>query len=76
MKMFLDLLAVLEEGHHEVVGSASTPKGRRELKNLECSINFDARGIGVLVFLFLLWCSLYRLLMYLGAPHAFLIIFV
>jgi hypothetical protein len=42
--MFLDLLAVLEEGHHEVVGSASTSKGRRELNNLECSINFDGRG--------------------------------
>jgi hypothetical protein len=46
-KSFLNLLTILEEEQHrEVVGSASTPKGRRELKNLECSINFDARGIG------------------------------
>jgi hypothetical protein len=27
-------------------GSASKPKGRRKFKNLECSINFDARGSG------------------------------
>jgi hypothetical protein len=46
-KRFLDLLTFLEEGQHRVVvGSASTPKGWRELKNLECSINFDARGNG------------------------------
>lgn len=46
-KRLLDLLTFLEEGQHrEVVGSASTPKGRRELKNLECYINFDTRGNG------------------------------
>lgn len=43
----MDLLTFLEEGlHHEVVGSASTPKGRKELKNLKCYINFDTRGNG------------------------------
>jgi hypothetical protein len=43
----MDLLTVLEEGQHlTVVGSASTPKRRKELKNLKCSINFDARGNG------------------------------
>jgi hypothetical protein len=26
--------------------SASNTKGKRELKNLECSINFEARGCG------------------------------
>jgi hypothetical protein len=44
-KKLLDLLTVLEEEQcHEVLVSPSKPKGRRELKNLECSINFDARG--------------------------------
>lgn len=44
-KRLTDLLIVLEEGHcHVVIGSVSEPKGRMELKNLECFINFDARG--------------------------------
>jgi hypothetical protein len=44
-KRLLDFLSVLEEGHrHEVVAFVPKTKGRRELKNLECSINFDARG--------------------------------
>jgi len=30
---------------HEVLVSPSKPNGRKELKNLECSINFDARGV-------------------------------
>jgi hypothetical protein len=45
-KELMDLLTELEEKHgHEVLVSPSKPKGRRELKNLECSINFDARGV-------------------------------
>lgn len=45
MKKTLDLLTILEEEQrHEVMVSPSEPKGRRELKNMECSINFDARG--------------------------------
>jgi hypothetical protein len=44
-KKLLDLLTVLDKEHrHEVLASPSKPKGRRELKNLECSINFDGRG--------------------------------
>ena len=44
-KRLLDLLLVLEEGQrHEVVASMPKMEGRMELKNLECSINFDARG--------------------------------
>jgi hypothetical protein len=44
-KRFLDLLTVLEEGQcQEVMVSISKQKGRRELINLECSINFDVRG--------------------------------
>jgi hypothetical protein len=42
-KKLLDLLTVLEEERHEVLVSPPKPKGRRELKNLECSIDFDAR---------------------------------
>jgi hypothetical protein len=46
-KRFMDLLNVLEEGQHrEDEGFVSKPKGWRERKNLECSINFDARGNG------------------------------
>lgn len=41
-KKLLELLTVLdEEQRHEVLASPSKPKGRKELKNLECSINFD-----------------------------------
>ena len=42
----LGLLAILEEEQHALV-SPFKPKGRRELKNLECSINFDARGFSI-----------------------------
>jgi hypothetical protein len=46
-KGFLDFLTLVdEEQHQEIPVSASKPKGSRELKNLECSINFDARGVG------------------------------
>jgi hypothetical protein len=46
-KRLMDLLTFLEEGlHHEGVGSASTLKGRKELKNLKCYINFDTRANG------------------------------
>jgi hypothetical protein len=45
-KKLMDLLTELEEKHgHEVLVSPSEPEGRRELKNLECPINFDARGV-------------------------------
>lgn len=44
----MDLLSVLEEGQHqEDEGFVSKPKGWREWKNLECSINFNARGNGL-----------------------------
>lgn len=44
-KKLLDLLTILEEEQcPEVLVSPSKPKERRELKNFECSINFDARG--------------------------------
>jgi hypothetical protein len=44
---FLDLLAQIDVAQHQEV-SVSTPKfkGSREVKNLECSINYDARGFG------------------------------
>jgi hypothetical protein len=46
-KRFLDLMSVIEEGQHRVDGgSVLKPKGWRELKNLECSLNFDVGGIG------------------------------
>jgi hypothetical protein len=46
-KRFLDLMSVIEKGQHRVNGgSVSKPKGWRELKNLECSLNFDVGGIG------------------------------
>jgi hypothetical protein len=42
----MDLLTEPEEKQgHQVLVSRPKPKGRRELKNLECSINFDARGV-------------------------------
>jgi hypothetical protein len=46
-KQFLALLTNLEEEHHHEVSATPSKhgtKGSRELKNLECSINFDARG--------------------------------
>jgi hypothetical protein len=40
-------LALVEEGQYQEVSvSTSKQKGKRELKNLECSINFDAKGVG------------------------------
>jgi hypothetical protein len=43
-KGFLDLLTLVDEGQHSV--SAPKKKGKREVKNLECSINFGARSVG------------------------------
>jgi hypothetical protein len=46
-KGFLDFLTLVDEGQRQAVSiSSSKPKGRRDLKNLECSINFDVRGVG------------------------------
>jgi hypothetical protein len=46
-KGFLDFLTLVEEGQRQEVSVfAPEQKGKRELKNLECSINFDARGVG------------------------------
>jgi hypothetical protein len=46
-KRFMDLLSSIEEERHrEDGGSVSRPKGWRERKNLECSLNFDVGGIG------------------------------
>ena len=46
-KRFLDLMSEIEEGQHRVDGgSVLKPKGWRELKNLECSLNFDVGSIG------------------------------
>jgi hypothetical protein len=41
---FLDFLTLVDERQNSV----STPKnkGNREVKNLECLINFDARSVG------------------------------
>jgi hypothetical protein len=43
-KGFLDFLTLIDEGQHSV----STPKkkGKREVNNLGCLINFDAKGVG------------------------------
>jgi hypothetical protein len=39
------LLIAIEEDHpREVKGACSNPRGRRELLNLECSINYDTTG--------------------------------
>jgi len=44
---FLDLLAQIDvTQHQEVLVSTPKFKGSREVKNLECSINFDARSFG------------------------------
>jgi hypothetical protein len=41
------IFSVIEEGWYLEEGvSASKPKGKRELKILECSFNFDARSSG------------------------------
>lgn len=40
-------VALADEGQsQEVFVSDSKQKGKKELKNLECSINFDTRGVG------------------------------
>jgi hypothetical protein len=45
-KGFLDFLTLIDKGQRqEAPFSASKPKGSRELKNLECLINFDAWGV-------------------------------
>jgi hypothetical protein len=43
-KSFLDFMTLIDEGQRFVY--APKQKEKRELKNLECSINFDARGVG------------------------------
>jgi hypothetical protein len=43
-KGFIDFLTLVDKGQHSV--SAPKKKGNREVKNLECSINFDAKGVG------------------------------
>ena len=46
-KRLMDLFSPIEEGRYLEDGvSTSKPKGRMDLKNLECSINFDAIGSG------------------------------
>jgi hypothetical protein len=43
----LNLMAQVNKGqHHEVPDPTPKLKGSRELKNLECSINIDARSHG------------------------------
>jgi len=43
----LNFLALVDEGQcQEVFVSTSKQKGKRKLKNLECSIDSDARGVG------------------------------
>jgi hypothetical protein len=44
-KGFLDFLTLVNEGQCSV--SAPKQKGKREVKNLEYSFNFDARGVGL-----------------------------
>jgi hypothetical protein len=42
----LTLLTAIEKEHRrEELASLSNFKGYRELKNLECSINYDAKGV-------------------------------
>jgi hypothetical protein len=46
-KRFLDFMAQVDERQcQEVLVSTPKRKGRRELKNLESSINFDSRSVG------------------------------
>jgi hypothetical protein len=47
VKDFLDFMALIDEEHRqEALISTSKFKGSHEAKNLECSINYDARGFG------------------------------
>jgi hypothetical protein len=41
---FPDFFSLVDEGQHFI--SALKKKGKREVNNLECSINFDIRGVG------------------------------
>jgi hypothetical protein len=44
---FLDFMTLIDAKHRlEALVSSSKFKGSREAKNLECSINYDARGFG------------------------------
>jgi hypothetical protein len=43
-KGFLDFLTLIDEGQHSI--SAPKKKEKREVNNLECLINFDAKGVG------------------------------
>jgi hypothetical protein len=46
-KKLLNLFSVIEEDRYCVEGvSISNSKGKRQLKNLECFINFEASGCG------------------------------
>jgi hypothetical protein len=51
-KGFLDFLALIEDERFDFESppkkdkEIKRKKGKREVKNLECSINFDARGMG------------------------------
>lgn len=47
MKDLLDFIALIDEEHRqEAPISTSKFKMSREVKNLECSINYDARDFG------------------------------
>jgi hypothetical protein len=47
VKGFLDVMAQVVEGQYlEVPVSTSKVKGNRELLNLECDINYDAKSLG------------------------------
>jgi hypothetical protein len=47
VKGFLDFMTLIDAEYHlEASVSSSKFKGNREVKNLECSINYDARGCG------------------------------
>jgi hypothetical protein len=43
---FLDFLTLVDERRTQNLVSTPKKKGNREVKNLECSINFDAGGVG------------------------------
>jgi hypothetical protein len=47
VKGFVDFMTLIDAEHRlEALVSSSKFKGSREVKNLECSINYDARGFG------------------------------
>jgi hypothetical protein len=43
---FLDFLTLVDERQTQNSIPSPKKKGNREVKNLECSTNFDARGVG------------------------------